>query len=614
MTVPKPEITIHPDGSHYSFGPFCLSPDGTLLRETDAVHLPPKELAVLRVLISHPGQIVSPEQLHRGAWGDVHVSADSLPRCVSSLRAHLEFEQCIQTIYKRGYRFTLPVQRTKPASDLEQFPGKTQTERRATRPTGLPRLAILPFATASDVPAFLGPGIAEETMIRLARIRNPPMEIMARDSVFHLAACGASAQEVGAALGADLVVAGSMTALPLHYRLRIETTRVADAVQLWVEDFLVPRHLLACADTRTARHICARIRNAFATAAPSATSAAMIASNETRRSEAYTHYLAACAQSDTLDRSQLQGALRGFQHALELDPNLLDPQIRLVHGFLAQASYGYLRGGIAAELARNHAEKVLSLSAASDSLYSALGWIHFHHDRDTAAAADAFARPQPSGYNPWNVIYQLRFALGQGRFSEAASLLHSALETDPYSPVLHGRLAWTLHLAGDSYAALGQAKRTQKLFPDHPGAAFFCAIVFAAACRPGDSKSELATRATALATKLVHSVPSLDAGYATLAYVQARQGCILEARAILDRQQALSHDRFVMRSFHAPALVELGEFDAAMEALVTAEKQHCPWLFELLVDPRLQPLHSEPEFQRLSILTRQMISVDASVA
>ncbi|WP_263352808.1 winged helix-turn-helix domain-containing protein [Acidicapsa acidisoli] len=285
MTVPKPEMAIHPDSFRYTFGSYCLLPDGTLLRGAEEIHLPPKELAVLRVLISHPGQIVPPEKLRLSAWGDTHVSADSLPRCVSSLRAHLDSELCIQTIYKRGYRFTLPVHRIDPASHSEQFPARRHTDRpdwpdrRIARPTSLPRLAILPFTTAEDVPVFLGTGIAEETMIRLARTHSPEVELMARDSVFHLAARGASAREVGATLGADLVLAGSITPLPLHFRLRIEMIRVADAIQLWIEDFLVPRTLLACADTRTAGRICARIRDTFATAIAPAV-APFAASNE----------------------------------------------------------------------------------------------------------------------------------------------------------------------------------------------------------------------------------------------------------------------------------------------------------------------------------------------
>jgi transcriptional regulator HilA, main transcriptional regulator of SPI1 len=606
MTVLQPEMPIRADGLQYSFGLFCLRPDGTLLREMAQVHLPPKELAILRLLVSNAGQIIPADQLRLSAWGSVHVSADSLPRCISSLRALLDSQDCIQTVYKRGYRFMLAVKQNHHEPQRER-----ELERRPIHSVAPPRLAIMPFTTADGVPEFLGPGISEETMLRLSRSRVPVVNLMARDSVFHLAANGVTARDVGATLGADLALTGMITALPSSFRLRTEMIRVADAVQLWVEDFLAPRDLLANADAILAKSIAARIQNTFQNSAPTAP---IVLPDEARRSEAYTIYLQACAQWNSLDRHGMQDAIRGFQHALDLDSNILEARVRLVHSYLALSSFGYMRADIAAELARKYAASVLALSPDEQSIYPALGWIRFHHDRDFAAAAEAFARSQQLGYNSWTVIYHVRFALSQGEFSEATSLLRSAIDADPYSPVTHGRLAWALHLTGNSSAALEQARRTHRLFPDYLGAMSFCAIIFAAACRPGDSASELATQAMTLATRLVQDAPSVDTAGATLAYVQARQGRFPEAQALLDRQQLLSRERFIMRSFHAPALVELGKFDAAIEVLVTAEQQHCPWLFELLYDPRLQPLHAEPGFQRLVNLARQETIAGASVA
>jgi DNA-binding winged helix-turn-helix (wHTH) protein/tetratricopeptide (TPR) repeat protein len=636
MIAPKPDVPVHAQQEahecHYSFGPFCLRPDGTLLRDQHAVPLPPRELTILRIVVAHADSVVSAERLRREAWGEVHVTPDSLSRCVSSLRAALEPYDCIQTVYKRGYRFTLAVRQ----HGLE---APRTFDRRRAHPISPPRLAVLPFATAEGVPEFLGPGVAEETMLRLARERSPIAELVARDSVFHLAARGAAAREVGSALGADLALAGTIAALPMHFRVRIEMIRVSDAVQLWIEDFLIPRGLLAYADARVAKRITARIRNTVmfgykigpvkiedkaadkildkATDMPLASSPAPSADSpqkEQQRSEAYRIYLQSCAQWNTLERHHMQDAMRGFERAQEMDATLQGPRIHLAHGYLAQSSFGYMRADTAAELARKQIEIELSLTATGQSLYPALGWIHFHHDRDLAAAEDAFAHPQQPGYNALSTVYQTRFALGQGRFPDALAQLRAALDADPHSPLLHGRLAWALHLAGEPENAVEQAMRTQKLFPDHPAALFFCSIVLAASCSSGDSTSDLATGTIAVTNRLTQRASFLDAGYATLAYAHARQGRMMEARSLLERQQWLSRERFVMRSFHAPVLVELGEYDAAIEALVVAEQQHCPWLFELLVDPRLAPLRSEAEFQRLSAIARPVTPANVSVA
>jgi tetratricopeptide (TPR) repeat protein len=415
--------------------------------------------------------------------------------------------------------------------------------------------------------------------------------------------------------------------MPLHYRLRAEMLRASDGVQLWVEDFLVPRELVAYADARIAKRIAARIRNTFTAGAPSLPSsdassagAAEIAPgsaaiHHSRRSEAYLVEMRAKANWDTFRLPQMQEAIRDYRRALEIDPELHSARIHLMHSYLALATFGYLRGDIAAEQARKHAEALLTQS--DSAARAALGWIHFFHDRDLEAATASFAGPQSAVYNPWVTVYQARFAMGQGRLSEAVALLRSAIHSDPFSPVMHWRLAWALHVAGDTDGALQQAESALRLFPNDPGALFFAAIIFAAASDPNSESAasrDLGARSVGLATHLIQIAPSLDGGYSALAYAHTRRGKIAEARALLDRQAWVSRERFVPRSFDAPALVELGEHDAALEALATAERQHCPWLFELLGDPRLRPLHREPEFQRLGNLSGHSLIEKASVA
>ncbi len=86
----------------YRFAGFRLEADGTLLRGGTPVHLPPEELAVLRLLLARAGEIVTPLELKRTVWGEMHVASDGVSSCVASLRARLQPEDCIQSVYKRG--------------------------------------------------------------------------------------------------------------------------------------------------------------------------------------------------------------------------------------------------------------------------------------------------------------------------------------------------------------------------------------------------------------------------------------------------------------------------------------------------------------------------------
>jgi len=260
MSFAKPGLSTRPDAQEIRFGPFRLCADGTLFRLATEIRLPPKELQLLRLLAGNAGWVVSAEQLRKSLWGDVYVSPDSLPRCVSSLRSHLGSPDCIQTVYKRGYRFALPLEPAVPPRRLKTVPC-SHAERPNPRPVPLPRLAVLPLIVGEGVPAALGVEVAETTILRLARMRHRTVALLARDSVFSLAASGATARQVGSALDAHLALAGSITVLPTHLRIRVEMIRVSDAVQLWVEDFLVPRHCLADADLEAARRIAVGVRS-----------------------------------------------------------------------------------------------------------------------------------------------------------------------------------------------------------------------------------------------------------------------------------------------------------------------------------------------------------------
>jgi DNA-binding winged helix-turn-helix (wHTH) protein/tetratricopeptide (TPR) repeat protein len=609
MTVFSPELSPLAEGVQYNFGPFSFRPDGSLFRRSAAVFLPPKETLVLRLFLDHAGEIIGFDRLRLCAWGGTHVSPDSLPRLISSLRAHLGLEDCIQAIYKRGYRFCFPVERVQIDAPIAPVP---EQQRNGIR--RLLRLAILPLATSTGVPEYLGPGVAEETMLRLSRSRQPVAEVMARNSVFTLVAQGRSGQDVAKALGADLVLMGNIVPLSQHFRIRVEMVRVNDNVQIWVEDFLISRSLLAQADARIAKRVSARIRESFASSIAEVPHVREL-SIESDRSEAYTRYLQAQSQWNTFERHLMQDSIRGLHQALDLDAGLISARVHLVHSYLAMGSFGYMRPDLTADIAMKLADQVLSTPSCAQLVLPAVGWIHFFRDRDPQAASAVFARVQMTAHNQWAAVYAARFALGQGRTEDGVQLICAALEIDPYAPALHWRLIWALHLAGSSDAAVEQAKRTIALFPNDPGALFFSVIAFAAANdAAGSPDSALGAEAVALGTRLTQLAPLLDGAFSTLAYAHARQGNHAEARAILDRQRWLGSERFVLRSFQAPALVELGDFDAALDALQDADEQRCSWLFELLGDPRLQPLHPTPEFRRLSQISGHTLDDDVSVA
>ena len=619
-----PALDHHP----VSFAGFRLESDGTLFRDGNLIHLPPKELAALRLLVKSGGQIISPNQLKLALWGDVHVTADSVPKCMSSLRAHLQPDEVIQTVYKRGYRFVAEVRPfIKPNAALV-----------------LPRLAIPPFTTEPGVPEHLGVVIAEETTARLSNAPGRLVSVLARDSVFNLSTRGLTAVQVGEALKSDLVLAGSLRALTDHFRLRVEMIHVPDGVQIWVEDLLVDREKVAGIENELASRLDFRLKTLlmrpiagrgaelpepigtdqraahsvdwnprafapksaapvaginveipalFASAAPPSAPVA-----PSSRKQAFELYLRGHHEWQTLERHRMQDGQQNLARAIDLDPSLLAAKIDMVNLCVTQAIYGFAAPSVSAEHVRRTVGSISDFAREAPGVLPSLAWTQFHFDRDLPGALRSFALAANLPHDPWTTRARSMFAISRGRFPEAIEILNTAIHLDPFAPWLQSRLAWTFHLAGRAQESVEQVERAARLHPEHEGTALYGAIILAF---NGQSR-----RAIQLAEMIVRRQPYFDLGAVTHAYALACAGRSSESRTILERIEWLSRERFVLNSFTPAVHLALGEVDAAIAGLRAANHNRCPWFFQILADPRLKGLHGNPGFEQLRFMLPQM--------
>jgi len=98
----------------YEFGPFRLEPgEHLLLRSDHPVSLAPKPFDLLVFLVQNQGRLVSKDQIMQAVWRDSFVEEANLTVWISVLRRTLGDRegglQYIETVPKRGYRFTAQV-------------------------------------------------------------------------------------------------------------------------------------------------------------------------------------------------------------------------------------------------------------------------------------------------------------------------------------------------------------------------------------------------------------------------------------------------------------------------------------------------------------------------
>lgn len=124
----------------FVFDHWLLQSDGTLMRDGQGVHVPPKELNVLRLLLKSAGAVVSKDRLLDRVWPEMDAAEESLTRCIYALRRLLkENKNFIATVYGQGYRFTCPVVEL-------GAPGRAQA--------AVPSLAVLSFRNLDESAAL----------------------------------------------------------------------------------------------------------------------------------------------------------------------------------------------------------------------------------------------------------------------------------------------------------------------------------------------------------------------------------------------------------------------------------------------------------------------------
>lgn len=560
----------HP-GSGFLFEGFRLSSEGALFRGDQSVDLTESESKVLLELVTHAGQVVTNLQLRRTV--QVTEVSQEIPQLVESLKEQLEIAGCIETVNKLGYRFCCDV---KTCSSVAG--------------TTLQRLAILPVEAGAGVPAYLAEALTDETGRQLRLLAAGALRVLEQDSVCTLAKRQMMPAQIASAMRADLVLKGTLRALPGCFRLRVEMLRGSDVSPLWGEDLVLAEGRMIALARELAQRINVRTGGGVSIEASSD------AMQNPRPEEAYELLWRAHSEWRTLQRHQMQDGLQRLQRAVELAPQWIEARVELVNLCAHQAIYGFMAPMTAADIIRRNADGARDKGA--EALLPPLGWVHFHVDRNLHAALSAFESSAHLPHDRWISRLRAMFALSRHRFNEAIEILEASLSLDPYSGGLHARLAWAHHLAGDSEESVRRIEYALVEFPDHELTNLYAALTLA--------YNGEAERAVAIAEELVRRCPYLDPAMSGYAYALVCAGRREEAKALLEQLEWLSRERFVLRAFTPAVHVALGDHEAAMEELRVSDRSRCPWFFQSLADPRLKPLHDRSDFKVMAAMLPQM--------
>jgi tetratricopeptide (TPR) repeat protein len=285
-------------------------------------------------------------------------------------------------------------------------------------------------------------------------------------------------------------------------------------------------------------------------------------------------------------------ALDYFQQAVDLDPGYSLAWVGIADAWIFRGWYSRVAPREAFPKALSAVRQALAFDSTLAEAHASLAHIHLEFDHRWDAAEREYRRaialdPRYPIAHHWYG----GFLSAMGRHDEALREAEAARALDPLSAIIQTWVGLRYYFARRYDEAIAEYRKALELDGDFAPAHWHLGWAYGQAGRLGEGVSE-ARRALALD-------PDNLLYLASVGYACARAGEEREARAALARLSQASGDRYVSAYDVAVIHAALGDTGAALDGLERAYAEQSPWVAYLGVDPRIDPVRSQPRFRRL---------------
>jgi len=487
-----------------------------------------------------------------------------------------------------------PDERYQHADDLAVDLRRLQQAGRPARPApvpatsvsrrrSIPSLAVLPFGSGDPGEEYLSDGLTEAIINTLSQF--PKVRVLARSTAFRFKGRDRDPLDVGRELGVAAVLTGRVQRRGDSLLVGAELVDVGQGWQLWGEQYQRQSSDILAVQEDIAREVGGRLRPRL-----TGTEQRRLAKRATRDHAAYEAYLKGRYHLNKRTDEGFEKAITYFNETISRDP--ASP---LGHAGLAEVyaimGFGLMDPGEAGPRAKAAAQHALDLDSTLAEVHMALGLARVAYDKDWTGAEQSFRRAirSNSGFAPVRRWYAV-FLTALGRHDEAFVEITRALELDPLSLAINSECAVVLYGARRYDDAMTQARKTLELESNFSMPQHVIGLALA-----GQERYEEAAAALEQAVALGGG----HASRASLGYVYSRDGRRADAEAILKELQAQAATEYVPPYVLADLCAGLDRYDEAFEWLEKAFAENSVRLVELYVDPRLDPIRSDPRFSSL---------------
>ncbi len=561
------------------FGSFELDlRAGELRKQGVKIKLQEQPFRILAMLLEHPGQVVTREELRGRLWpSDTFVDFDhSLNKAINKLREALgdsaETPRFIETIPRRGYRFLASIDLAR-----EPFP---------KRSCSLDSIAVFPFENQGAHPdtEYLAAGIPGSIIHSLSQIPN--LRVIAGNAVLSIAG-EKDAQAIGRRFNVRAVLFGRILQRDSKLRLQVDLVDAVSGEELWGDQYDRDLTEIFVVQDEISREVSQKLRLKL-----TGEDTARLTKRHTDSIEAYQLYLRGRSNSEKRSADGFKKGVECLNEAIRKDPSYALAYAELAQSLHMPAYYGSVSPQEAYPKAKAFALKASEMDDTLAEAHSALATIMQNYDWDWEGSEKEYIRAIE--LNPNYPIARLHYAMHLaelGRFEEAILEAKEGQSRNPMSGIVNAIVAFVLATARKFDLCIEQSLTAIDV---DPNVTFTYVSLGTAYEQKGMYREAITAHEKGIALG-----GSLALHKSMMGHVYGLSGDHARAWEILRELQQLSQRRYVPLSSLAIVYDGLGEKELAIESLQKALENRETLLIMIRVWPHFDKLRDDPRFQDL---------------
>jgi serine/threonine-protein kinase len=461
------------------------------------------------------------------------------------------------------------------------------TESKEKQETTTRSIAVLPFSDISPDQdnKYFSDGLTEEIITRLSRLQK--VKIVSRSSVMHFERGAKTTRQIAAELNVQYLLEGSVRKHGPSLRI---TTQLIDARQdayLWAETYNGTMDEIFDIQEDVAGRIVKALKVRL-----TPDDRRTLKRRATVDTGAYQLYLKGRYFWSKRSKEGALTAIRHFEEAIEKDPLFAPAWAGIADAYIISTEFpGQSRKEMYAK-ANAAAHRALEIDDRLAEAHSSLGLMAMMSEWDWPKSEKEFRlaiRESPNYATAHHWYAELLLCLGKA--NEGLAEISRAVDLDPLSPAAL-KDKGVLHYYARRYdSAIEFTRKALELDPNFSGAHRILSLAYQAKGMHAEAMAE-------------HELWSKKAGVglevtAARAYCNAAAGRKDEARVLLKNCPPRESAEGNLTRSIGLVYIALGEFDQALAWLERAFESRAESMALLGVDPKLDPIRSDPRFASL---------------